>query len=348
MELLAEYGLFVAKSLTLVVLIVLAIVAVFAAGRGNKGPEDGRLEVRHLNDWLEDMQQAIKGHVLSKAELKAEAKARKKEDKAKAKAAKHGEDSEVEKRVYVLDFNGDIKASAVEHLREEITALLTLARPGVDEVMLRLESPGGVVHGYGLAASQLERIRAASLKLTICVDKVAASGGYMMACIADELVAAPFAVLGSIGVVAQVPNIHRLLKKNDVDVDVLTAGEYKRTLTVLGENTDKAREKFKQDLEQTHELFKGLVSSYRPQLDMAKAATGEIWYGKQAVETGMVDSLMTSDQWVMQACKASEVYSLRYTVRKGLQAKIGGMFAAVWEQGFDKLGQWLESSRFHR
>ena len=108
---------------------------------------------------------------------------------------------------------------------------------------------------YGLAASQMQRIRDKKLKLTVCVDKVAASGGYMMAVVADKIIAAPFAVLGSIGVLAQVPNFHRLLKKHDVDFEMLTAGKYKRTLTMFGENTDKGREKFQEDIEDTHVLF---------------------------------------------------------------------------------------------
>ena len=105
-------------------------------------------------------------------------------------------------------------------------------------------------------------------------DKVAASGGYMMACIGDRILSAPFAVLGSIGVVAQIPNLHRLLKKHDVDYEVLTAGEYKRTLTVFGENTDKGRQKFQEDLELTHVLFKDFVSRYRPQLDIDQVLGG--------------------------------------------------------------------------
>src|SRR5690606_23138206 len=197
-------------------------------------------------------------------------------------------------RVYVLDFDGDIKASAVENLRHEITALLTLATPQ-DEVVLRLESGGGMVHSYGLAASQLARIRQAGVPLTVCVDKVAASGGYMMACIGEKILSAPFAILGSIGVVAQLPNVHRLLKQHNIDFEGLTAGEYKRTLTVFGENTAKGREKFQEDLETTHRLFKDFVASYRPQLVMEEIATGEIWLGSTALEKKLVDELKTSD-----------------------------------------------------
>jgi serine protease SohB len=207
------------------------------------------------------------------------------------------------KRIYVINFNGDMRASATENLRQEITAILSIADKDKDEVVVNLESPGGMVHGYGLAASQLARIRQHNLPLTICVDKVAASGGYMMACLANTIIAAPFAIIGSIGVVAQLPNFHRLLDKWDIDYEVLTAGEYKRTLTVFGENTDAGRQKFIADLEDTHTLFKEFVSDYRPSLDIEKVATGEHWYGKQALGLGLVDKLMTSDEYLLTRVK---------------------------------------------
>ena len=215
-----------------------------------------------------------------------------------------------------------IRASATEQLRHEVTAVLSMAQPS-DEVVVRLESGGGMVHAYGLASSQLARLRDAGLPLTVCVDKVAASGGYMMACVANRVLAAPFAVLGSIGVVAQLPNVHRLLKKHDIDVEVLTAGEFKRTLTVFGENTDKGREKFQEDLELTHQLFKGFVSRYRPQLDIDKVATGEVWLGLSALEHELVDGLQTSDEYLARRANEAELFQLRFINRKSLQERIG-------------------------
>src|SRR5699024_4687864 len=160
-------------------------------------------------------------------ENKARLKARKKTRKAEKKAAKAGH-QHVKPRLFVLNFDGDVRATGVRDLREEISAVLQVARKE-DEVLLRLESPGGVVNGYGLAASQLTRVRQHGIKLTIAVDKVAASGGYMMACVGDRIVAAPFAIVGSIGVVGQVPNFNRWLKERDVDFEMHTAGNYKRT-----------------------------------------------------------------------------------------------------------------------
>ena len=220
-----------------------------------------------------------------------------------------------------MDFDGDIKASEVEPLRQEISAVLLMAEKQ-DEVLIRLESPGGMVHEYGLASSQIERIKRKEIPLTICVDRVAASGGYMMACLADKLLAAPFAIVGSIGVIAQLPNFHKLLKKNDIDYEVLTAGEYKRTLTVFGENTDKGREKFVEELEETHELFKNFVHEYRQSVDINKVATGEIWFGKQALEVNLVDELKTSDEYMMDAANDADIFIVRYEEKKSFQEKI--------------------------
>ena len=222
-------------------------------------------------------------------------------------------------------------------MREEITAILAVAMEG-DEVLLRLETGGGMVHGYGLASSQLDRLKSAGIKLTISVDKVAASGGYMMACVADKIISAPFAVVGSIGVIAQLPNFNKLLKKNNIDFEQITAGEFKRTLTMFGENTDKAREKFQAEIEETHELFKGFIEVHRPALELEKVATGEHWFGKQALDLGLVDEIGTSDDFITHACKDREVLNVRYVQRKKLSEKIAG---ATGEAADNLLLKWI-------
>ncbi|MEX5684952.1 MULTISPECIES: protease SohB [Pseudomonas] len=317
MEFFAEFAVFLAKTVTLVIAI-LVVMASFAALR-SKGRRKaaGQLQVSKLNDFYKGLRERLEQTLLDKDQLKALRKVEAKSEKKQKKKP------EVNKsRVFVLDFDGDIKASATESLRHEITALLTLATPK-DEVVLRLESGGGMVHSYGLASSQLARIRDAGVPLTVCIDKVAASGGYMMACIGEKIISAPFAILGSIGVVAQLPNVNRLLKKHDIDFEVLTAGEYKRTLTVFGENTEKGREKFQEDLDITHQLFKNFVSRYRPQLDIDKVATGEIWLGVAAMDKQLVDELKTSDEYLAERAKKSELYHLHYAERKSLQERIG-------------------------
>ncbi|MBA3581073.1 MAG: protease SohB [Gammaproteobacteria bacterium] len=338
MEFWSQYGLFALKALTFLVVFIVMIVVIVASRSRDKG-RDGSIEIKHLNARFDDLGDAIKYAVLDKAALKIEQKIEHKKHKAEqketAKALKLASqaidkdktktESELQSLrkpcVFVLDFDGDIRASAVEALREEISALIAAAEKN-DEVVLRLESPGGMVHAYGLASSQLQRIVNHGLHLTICVDKVAASGGYMMACLGHRILAAPFAILGSIGVMAQLPNFNRLLKRYDVDYELFTAGDYKRTVTMFGENTEKGRSKFQQELNETHLLFKQFVLEHRPQLNIEQVATGEIWFGSQAIAQGLIDELMTSDEYIQKRCATAEVYAVSYEIKKSFSDRL--------------------------
>jgi len=324
LEFLSNYGLFLAKSITVVVAILFVVAGLVSISSRQKREQEGHIEVEPLNEKYEDMAASIQSQVLSPEELKALAKTEKKKEKQEKKQAKKskGADDERKKRVYVLNFDGDIKASEVDNLREEVTAVLTMAEKQ-DEVVLRLESPGGMVHTYGLAASQLQRIVKKEIPLTVCVDAVAASGGYMMACIGTKILAAPFAILGSIGVLAQLPNFHKLLKKHDVDYELFTAGEYKRTVTMFGQNTDKGREKFTEELEETHVLFKQFVSDHRPQVNISDVATGETWYGTRALENHLIDDIQTSDEYLFEQSKACDLYEVKFAHKKNWQEKVG-------------------------
>ena len=316
MEFLLDYADFLLRTLTILVAVIVVLVTVAALRGKGRGKAAGQLQVQRLNDFYKALRERLEHELLDKAQMKQQRKAEAKQAKLEKKQGQH------KPRVFVVDFDGDIKASATDNLRHEVTALLSMAT-AQDEVVLRLESGGGMVHGYGLAASQLARIRQAGVPLTVCVDKVAASGGYMMACIGDKVLSAPFAILGSIGVVAQLPNIHRLLKKNDIDVEMLTAGEYKRTLTVLGENTEKGREKFQEDLDTTHELFKNFVARYRPQLNIDEIATGEVWLGISALNKHLVDELKTSDEYLAERAREAELFHLHFVQKKSLPERFG-------------------------
>jgi serine protease SohB len=345
LEFIYEYGLFLAQAVTLVAAILIVVAGLVSMGHRQKAElHEGHIEVRNLNEKYRQISDSIQHMVSDPEVLKEQKKADKKTDKADAKKAKKARkkaDAAVErrKRLYVLAFDGDIKASATDNLREEISAVLPQVQDG-DEILVKVESPGGLVHSYGLAASQLQRITSAKVPLTIAVDKVAASGGYMMACVADRIIAAPFAVLGSIGVLAQLPNFHRLLKKNNIDFELLTAGEYKRTLTIFGENTDKGREKFVEELEETHELFKSFVGDNRPALDIAKVATGEVWYGQQAVGEGLIDDIQTSDGFVQERLQDWDVYEVKFVHKKNWQEKLGFAAEGAMEKSFMKIWQW--------
>lgn len=337
MEFLAEYGLFLAKVVTFVVAILVVVGVAFSLGGRNKKSDKGHIEVTKLNDRFDAMRDTLRDAMMDdeayKAFEKAEKKRLKEEKAQKKKAAKaaeqHKEDATnaelvpaEKKRLFVLDFHGDIKASAVDCLREEISTVLTLAKP-TDEVLVKVESGGGMVHSYGLASSQLARITQKNIPLTVCVDKVAASGGYMMACVANKIVAAPFAIIGSIGVVAQLPNFHKLLKKNDIDYEMFTAGEYKRTVTMFGENTEKGRAKFVEELEDTHVLFKEFVNEHRPQVDIAEVATGEVWFGRRAKEVKLIDEIQTSDEHLFAQAETADIYQVEFTHKKSLPEKLG-------------------------
>ena len=324
-DILTGYGIFILEILT-ILLVIAAIVAMIISAKQRNATHHGELVVTDLSEEFKETIKHLRDFQLSEEELKQAEKAQKKVKKQEAKALKaklkNGEKETPKPCVYVLDFKGDISASETTALREEISAIINVAKAD-DEVLLRLESPGGVVHGYGLAASQLARLKPKGIKLTVAVDKVAASGGYMMACVADKIVSAPFAIIGSIGVVAQIPNIHRLLKKHDVDVDVMTAGEFKRTVTVLGENTEKGKQKFQQELEETHQLFKQFVSQNRPCIDIDKIATGEHWFGQQAIDLKLVDEISTSDDLILEKMKEKHVVSVKYRLKKSLIKKLG-------------------------
>lgn len=317
-EFFLEYGMFFAKTATVVVAFMMIIGMVAAVSVRNRHIPKGEIVVSYLNDTIGEMTDILKESILSKDEWKAEEKAEKKQAKLDKKANKDVH----RKRIYILDFNGDVKAEGVESLRQEITAILTIATSS-DEVVMRLESPGGQVHMYGLAASQLERLKVAQIPLTVCVDKVAASGGYMMACVASKIIAAPFAVLGSIGVVAELPNFNRVLKRFDVDYNVYTAGEFKRTVTLMGENTEEGIRKFKEELEDTQRLFKALVHRHRPQLDINEIATGEHWYGSHALSNTLIDSLGTSDDYLFDLSKHADLYEIKFEIKRSIAEKLG-------------------------
>lgn len=314
---LLDYASFLLKTVTLLIAIIALLLFIVSLRSRKHDAQKGHLQIQKLNEHFEHLHDQLEEVILEKEQLK-----KLKKQKAKAKKANKDKTSDNKAKVFVVDFIGDIKASAVENLRQEISAILTIATPN-DEVVIRLESPGGMVHGYGLAASQLARIRQANIPLTICVDKVAASGGYMMACIGNRIYAAPFAILGSIGVVAQIPNAHKLLKKHDIDYEVMTAGEYKRTMTVFGENTTKGREKFQEDLEITHKLFKEFVATNRPHLNIDEIATGETWLGTAALDKQLIDSIVTSDQYLMDKAKQADLFVVHYHIKKALNERLG-------------------------
>lgn len=326
-------GVFTAQTF-LILFAIIAVIIVIAIVV-SKSSQKSEMSIELLHNKYKDFATALKASTAGKDDLKSEKKKRKADKKSE----------KPDNKVYVINFDGDIKASAVDSLREEVTAVLSVVSTK-DEVVVCVESPGGVVHGYGLAAAQLLRIRDKNIPLTVCVDKVAASGGYLMACTANKILSAPFAIVGSIGVVAQVPNFHRVLKKHNVDYNEYTAGEFKRTVSILGEITPKGEEKFKEQLEQTHMLFKDFVSRHRPQLDIAKVATGEYWFGEHAINLGLVDKIITSDEYLMGFANSHQIVKIEFKQKKSLSDKLSGILGRALKQAGSSLIEEIEARKW--
>ena len=320
MEYLIDYGLFLAKLLTVAAVLAALAGAVGFGLRRLQVARQGALQIVSLNQKYDAMELALKAVVLPRKHFKQRLKELKRFYKCREQAkVRPGETAR--RRVFVMNFEGDVWASAVASLREEISAILLVATP-TDEVILVLESRGGTVHGYGLAASQLRRLRERGIPLTVIVDKVAASGGYLMACVADRIIAAPFAIVGSIGVVVELPNFNRFLRDRDIDYEQITAGEFKRTLSLFGENTEKGRAKVREEIELTHRLFKEFVQTHRPKVDLAAVATGEHWYGQRALDLHLVDAIQTSDDYLREARGSADVYAVAFRQKRGLLPRL--------------------------
>lgn len=342
LEMLTEYLLFLAKITTFVVAVLVVIgFTISVASRSKSRTKEGQIIIKKINEHYKEIERVLKKAM----QTKHQAKITEKEYKKAEKREKEDKEASDRKRIFLIDFKGDIKASEVKSLREKITAILTVATPK-DEVLARIESPGGLVYAYGLAASQLQRLRDRQIPLTVSVDKMAASGGYLMACIAHKIVAAPFAVVGSIGVIGQVPNFHRLLDKHDIEYEQHTAGAYKRTLTMFGKNTPEQREKFKEELQETHTLFKDFIHKNRPELDLQKVATGEHWYGQRAVELGLVDEIKTSDDYLFEASQESDIFEIDFEGKPTVSEKLSNFLRATTKKVFYDWWSETEKSRY--
>lgn len=316
---LIQLALFTSKTLITFFFIIGILITFFVLVAKNKDKSKGKLVVKKLNAKFDEMEDIILTETLDKKDYKKHLKDKKAAEK----------EIKIRKNIYVMNFHGDIKASAITSMNEEINAILTVATPK-DEVVLRLESPGGMVHCYGLAAAQLMRFRAKQIPLTVIIDKVAASGGYMMACVGNKILSAPFAITGSIGVIVQLPNFNRLLKEKHIEFEQLTAGEYKRTLSMFGENTKEGREKLQATIEDTHQLFKKFITTNRPHVDIEKVATGDHWFGQESLALQLVDEIKTSDDYLLEHSHHANIYEVCYETTKPLLARLSAAAGSAY------------------
>ena len=338
MEFLTDYGIFLLKVITIALAITIPILIIIGSSK-SKTTSKGSLVVKNLSKKYENMGSSIRSSLLNPKELKKYNKEIQKKNKKDQK--KPSKDD----AVYVLNFNGDIQASEVSKLKHEINAIL-LSDTKCKEVVIKVESGGGSAYAYGLCAAELKRLVDNKIKLTVCIDKVAASGGYLMSCVASKIIAAPWAIVGSIGVIAQLPNFHRLLKKNSIDFEMHTAGEFKRTLTTLGENTEDGRKKFKSELEDLHLIFKDFVKEQRPQVDTKVVATGEVWQGDKAIEVGLIDELGTSDDYLVGLSKKLKLYEIEYIEKKNLSERFAFSAQLLIEKSILKIYDIVNRDRF--
>tara|TARA_B100000809_G_C15079226_1_gene509020 strand:+ start:427 stop:1455 length:1029 start_codon:yes stop_codon:yes gene_type:complete len=340
MDLIIEYGVFLLKVITIVTAIFLPILMIINSSKGKSVSEKGYLQIRNLSEQFKNMGSTLKG---SQLDPKSYKKFRK--DLQKKKKNEKKNPIKDQQSIYVLNFHGDIQASEVDKLKHEINAIL-VSETKCKEVVLKVESGGGSAYAYGLCAAELKRLIDNKIKLTVCIDKVAASGGYLMSCVATKIVAAPWALVGSIGVIAQMPNIHKLLKKNLVDFEMHTAGEFKRTLTVFGENTEEGRSKFKSELEDLHLIFKDFVKENRPEIDTNIVATGEVWQGEKALNVGLIDEIGTSDDYLVKLSKKFKLFEIEYVEKKNLSERFAFAAEIFINKTVLKIYDSLNKSRF--
>ena len=337
-DLLVAYGFFLLKVITVLLVILIPILMISSSTRHKKETDKGRIIVKNLSDKLEEIGVTLKSAEMDPKAYKSFLKERNKKKKKELK----GKSKEI---VYVLDFKGDIQASAVDKLKQEINAIIA-SQVKCKEVVVKVESGGGSAYAYGLCAAELKRLVDNKIKLTVCIDKIAASGGYLMSCVATKIVAAPLAIVGSIGVIAQLPNFHRLLKKLDIDIEMHTAGKFKRTLTTLGKNTKQGREKFISELEDLHVVFKDFVKENRSKIQVAKVSTGEVWQGDKAKKLGLIDEIGTSDDYLLKLASKFKLLEIQYFEKKPFTARLGTAAEVIVEKGIYKILDILNKDRF--
>jgi len=337
-DLLVSYGFFLLKVITVLLVILIPILMISSSTKHKKETDKGRIIVKNLSDKLEEIGVTLKSAEMDPKAYKSFLKERNKKKKKELK----GKSKEI---VYVLDFKGDIQASAVDKLKQEINAIIA-SQVKCKEVVVKVESGGGSAYAYGLCAAELKRLVDNKIKLTVCIDKIAASGGYLMSCVATKIVAAPWAIVGSIGVIAQLPNFHRLLKKLDIDIEMHTAGKFKRTLTTLGENTKQGREKFISELEDLHVVFKDFVKENRSKIQVAKVSTGEVWQGEKAKKLGLIDEIGTSDDYLLKLASKFKLLEIQYFEKKPFTARIGSAAEVIVEKGIYKILDIFNKDRF--
>jgi serine protease SohB len=306
-NILANYTIFFLKITTIIILLLLTLIMCLII---IKNKDNKYIKIKNINKKYITFKKLFLSEILKKTEKKQIIKNINEEEKITKT-----------KNLFILNFNGDINASDINNLKD-ILSVIILNKKYVDEVLIKLTSNGGIVTNYGLAATQLKRLKNENINLTISIDTIAASGGYMMACVANKIIASHFSIIGSIGVLGIIPNINKILNKNNIEIEYHTSGKYKKTLSIIGENTEIGRKKFIESLENTHFLFKNFVKENRSQINIEEIATGEYWYGIDALKLNLIDKIQTSDEYIMENLNTTQIYEIKLNEKTNIKNKI--------------------------
>ncbi len=233
-------------------------------------------------------------------------------------------------RLAVLRFQGlrDLNASGDQRLSEAIDEVL-VNRDHFEEAVVIIDSPGGTTHGYGHAYALLERLSASGLKVTACIDRIGASGGYLMALPADRILAGPFAIVGSVGVVAGIPNVKRLLEEKGVSYRLFVAGDKKRVVHFADDDGPEVREYMDEKLAGIHTQFLQAVEKHRgDRVKLDEVRSGDHWSAEESVEKGLglVDELQTSAEYLLE--RNREVALVMIERRVDITERFAGYLAA--------------------
>ncbi len=238
-------------------------------------------------------------------------------------------------RVAIVELEGVI--IEVDDIVRELKA--HRENPSIRAVVMRINSPGGVVAPTQELHDAVLRLRQAGKPVVASLGAVAASGGYYVAVACDQIYANPGTLTGSIGVIMQLANLEQLLKKVGVDYVVVKAGQFKDIGNVARAMTLDERRVMQALLDDVHGQFIGAVATGRklPREDVVRLADGRVFSGTQAKELRMVDALGGLEDAVLASAKLAGIPSpptvvqprRRFSIMELLRSQFGGTAAGL-------------------
>ena len=238
-------------------------------------------------------------------------------------------------RVAIVELEGVI--IEVDDLVRELKA--HRENPSIKAVVMRINSPGGVVAPTQELHDAVLRLRQAGKPVVASLGAVAASGGYYVAVACDQIYANPGTLTGSIGVIMQLANLEQLMKKVGVDYVVVKAGQFKDVGNVARAMTPDERRVMQALLDDVHGQFIGAVATGRKlaREDVVRFADGRVFSGTQAKELRMVDALGGLEEAVLASAKLAGIPTpptviqprRRFSIMELLRSQFGGTAAGL-------------------